>query len=247
MSDIFAAIAGRLRRFGSRANPVWRESTPEEVAYWEGVIRARAAEGTRTPPQEDHSWVREQFDPALPADETIRLLDVGSGPFSTLGIAKPESRTEIVATDALADIYNRLLDQLGLSAFPRIRPVKAEELSRVFGRETFHLVQCANALDHCEKPAKAFAEMVAVCRPGGLLRVVSFENEGQVQGYHGLHHWNLRADDDGLWLSDRTSRNTNLFAPFRKSMTFRWKYLDEAGQQFGRPVFEVFVHKRRTD
>jgi len=244
MSRIFAAIADRLARFGSRTNPVWRESTPEEVAYWEGVIRARAAGGAFTPPEQDHSWVREQFEPALPAHEMIRLLDVGSGPFSTLGVAKSDSRTEIVATDALADIYNRLLDQVGLLAYPRIRPVKAEELSRAFGLESFHLVQCANALDHCEEPAKVFAEMVAVCRPGGVLRIVSFENEGQVQGYHGLHHWNLRADDAGLWLSDRKSRSSNLFDPFKRAMTFRWKYLEEAGRQFGRPVFEAFVHKR---
>jgi ubiquinone/menaquinone biosynthesis C-methylase UbiE len=247
MSRIFAAIADRLPRFGRRANPVWRESTPEEVAYWEGVIRARAAEGGFAPPEEDHSWVREQFDPPLPAQETMQLLDVGSGPFSTLGVAKPDSRTEIVATDALADIYNRLLDQVGLLAYPRIRPVKAEELSHVFGVETFHLVQCANALDHCEEPAKAFAEIVAVCRPGGLVRIVSFENEGQAQNYQGLHHWNLRADDAGLWLSDRKSRSSNLFEPFRRTMRFRWQYLEDAGRQFGRPVFEAFVHKHRAD
>src|SRR5215831_12118013 len=131
--SIFAAIADRLPRFGSRTNPVWRESTPEEVTYWEGVIRARAAEAAFTPSAQDHSWVREQCDPPLPAHETLRLLDVGSGPFSTLGVAHPDSRTEIVATDALADTYNRLLDQVGLLAYPRIRPVKAEELSRVFG------------------------------------------------------------------------------------------------------------------
>jgi hypothetical protein len=65
---------------------------------------------------------------------------------STLGVAKPDSRTEIVATDALAD-----------------------------------LVQWANALDHCEEPGKVFAEMVAVCRPGGLVRIISFENEGQMR------------------------------------------------------------------
>jgi len=86
-----------------------------------------------------------------------------------------------------------------------------------------------------------------VCRPGGLLRIVSFENEGQVQNYQGLHHWNLRADDAGLWLSDRKSRSTNLFAPFRRTMTLRWQHLDDAGRQFGRPVFEAFVHKHRAD
>jgi SAM-dependent methyltransferase len=242
MNGVFTGIARWLRGAGKDANPAWQKGAPQELAYWEGVIRARVVEASFALPDHDYSWLCDQLGLMPGPDESLRLLDVGSGPFGTFRAAEPNARMEIVAADALGDTYNRMLDEFGLSGYPRIHPVKAENFSLVFGRDVFDLVLCGNALDHCENPAKAFGELIAVCKPGGLVHIISFENEGQWEGYHGLHHWNLRADSSGLWLSDRNLRSRNLFAPFRKNMTFRWRYLDH-GQQFGRPLFEATMQK----
>jgi len=239
MRNVFAHIVDRLRRNVRRTNPVWRESTPAEVGYWEGVIRTRAAAGQLIAPEYDHSWLRKELDPRHGNDAPIRILNVGSGPF---GLGNACGGGEIVATDPLGEIYNRLLAQFEFRGYPRIESVKAEDLSRAFGREAFHFVECSNALDHCENPARGFNEMIAVCKAGGLVRIVSFENEGEWERYQGLHYWNLRADSQGLWLSDSDGRARNLFAPFARMAKFRWRYLD-AGQQYGRPVFEVLIHK----
>ena len=161
---------------------------------------------------------------------------MASGPFSTLGAAAQGSRTEIVLTDALGDIFNRLLDQYGLTAFPRIRRVKGEELSRELGRGVFHMVNCANALDHFENPALALGEMILVCKAGGLVRIISIENEGEREEYEGLHQWNLQAADDGIWLWNQGLR-ANLLTPYRATLAFEWKYVDHG--QTGFRIFEA--------
>jgi SAM-dependent methyltransferase len=224
------------------SNGLWAANIDQEIAFWEGVIRQTAADGTdaRGPSVQDYSWLRHSLVPPPADDETLRLLDVGSGPFSTLGVAKPGERVEIVRTDALGDVYNRLLDECGLARFPRIRSMKGEDLSRALGRDVFHFVNCANALDHFEDPARSFVEMVRVCKPGGIVRIISIENEGQREDYIGLHQWNLRAADDGLWLWNHAAK-TNLISLCRPAVTYEWKYVDHG--QTGFNIFEASVRK----
>ncbi len=224
------------------SNDTWATNIHHEVAFWEGVIRRRAAgdSGAREPLLQDYSWLRRGLVPALADDETLRLLDVGSGPFSTLGKARPGDRVEIVRTDALGDAYNLLLDESGLAQFPHVLPIKGENLSRDFGQDAFHFVNCANALDHFEDPARSFQEMIRVCKPGGIVRIISIENEGEREAYTGLHQWNLRAADNGLWLWNRSSR-TDLISLCRSAVAYDWKYVDHG--QTGFAIFEATVRR----
>jgi SAM-dependent methyltransferase len=226
-------------------NAAWAANIDQEVAFWEGVIRRVAADGGRGadgPPIQDYAWLRRVLDPAPADDEVLQLLDVGSGPFSTLGQARPGAGAgaEIVRADALGDVYNRLLDECGLVRFPRVRTVKGEDLSREFGADAFHFVNCANALDHFEDPARSFLEMLRVCKPGGIVQIISIENEGEREAYGGLHQWNLLAADDGLWLWNRGTR-TNLISLCGSAVEYDWKYVDHG--QSGFAIFAATVRK----
>jgi ubiquinone/menaquinone biosynthesis C-methylase UbiE len=204
----------------------WADNTRHEIEYWENAVRDMAAvvgEKRRKPVVKGYGWLRTTIQPAPTPNEPIRVLDVGSGPMSTLGVQPPDSTDETIATDALGDTYNRLLDQYGFTDFPRIRSVPGEGLSGVFGKDAFHLVNCANALDHFADPARAFLEMMIVCKPGGIVWIVAKENEGEDQEYNGLHQWNLIADDDGLWLWNKTNR-MNLTKMSPDVGQYSWKY-----------------------
>jgi SAM-dependent methyltransferase len=197
-----------------------------EVAFWREWLTADrfAAERSERIAGLQASFPR-GFAAAVGATGLLRVLDVGSGPISTLPLHSADGPMELICVDPLADAYNELLEGFDV---PRIESVKAEELSSRFGPE-FDYVHCANALDHCEDPARAFEEMWKVCRPGGLVSVVSVENEGRRQHYEGLHQWDLRADDQGLWLGDR-----NLLEG-RDPRLYDWRYVAE--QPDGARVF----------
>lgn len=171
--------------------------------------------------------------------DPVRVLDVGSGPISTLPSNAPENPVELVCVDALADVYNVLLDQYGYQDLPRPLKIKGEELSSVLTERRFHYVHIANALDHCEDPEKTLVEMYRVCRPGGLIAVVSVENEGEREQYQGLHQWNLEADDENLWLW-RPSLRQDLRAAL-DDHTYTWHYEDHGQQGFR--IFRVEIRK----
>ena len=94
---------------------------------------------------------------------------MGSGPISTLRTTAAENPVEPVCTDALADVYNALLDEYGYDELPRVLKLKGEQLSNHLEESSFHYVHIANALDHCEDPSRTLAEMYPSRRPAGLI------------------------------------------------------------------------------
>ncbi len=210
---------------------VWDSHIDEEAAFWRSWLS-----DDRYAEERELRWTNlsgaqfgRGFAQAVGAGpgELLRVLDVGSGPMSTLFTRAEDSPIELVCADPLADTYNALLDEYGYHDAPRIQKVMGEELSAKFGEGSFHYVSSANALDHCEDPAKTFAEMYRVCRPGGLIVVTSVENEGERQHYRGLHQWNLSADDRGLWLSER-----NLLEGVKGSYSWRHDVLPDGSRAF---------------
>lgn len=224
----------------------WSDNLGAELAFWRrwftddafkaGREARRAALGGPFPP----TLAREV---GLEAGAPLRVLDVGSGPLSTLRTRAPANPVELICVDALAVGYNALLEEFGFVECPRIVPGVGERLAAQFGLDAFHLVHIANALDHCEDPARTFVEMYRVCRPGGQIWIVSIENEGEREGYAGLHQWNLVADDGGLHLwNGRTQRN--LLDTLTGRSAYTWRYLPEAS---GLRVFSVTIRKEPAD
>ena len=117
-----------------------------------------------------------------------KVLDVGSGPFTTVGTE--QSRIKITACDILADEYKKLLDKSGITW---IIPVEKQDMECLkYPDELFDIVHCRNALDHTVNPKDALKEMVRVCKPNGYVYLSHYPNVGHNNKYEGDHRWNIK-------------------------------------------------------
>lgn len=146
--------------------------------------------------------------------ENIDVLDVGAGPLTTIGKVHPGKRLTITAVDPLADTYQALLDETGLQPPAVTIKCAGEDLTRFFKDRRFDLVFAENALDHAEDPVKIIGEMIALCRPHGIVSLVHFAMEGDLQSYRGLHTWNFSLRDEDLMILGRNyTRNVHEIYP----------------------------------
>jgi SAM-dependent methyltransferase len=198
---------GRRRDKGwrARSDPVRgrRHALREEVDYWRRWLATR---GGKWPEEYAHRFdpSAEIADPALrevianvPTDE-VSILDVGSGPASTVGCTFPGKTIALVAVDPLADIYARLLEEAGVSPPVRVSRAEGERLLDRFGRARFDIAYARNSLDHAVDPAPVIDNMLAVVRPGGHVVLRHVRDEAVRQGYVQLHQWNFTVRDDRL-------------------------------------------------
>jgi ubiquinone/menaquinone biosynthesis C-methylase UbiE len=221
----------------------WKEKIDQEVDFWRKWLTKeefREARDARlyNPDHYINHLLARIGNPPEP-----RVLDVGSGPISTFYAAAKRDNIELRCADALGEHYARLLTEASLDGLPDIVPVKGEALTTRFPLNSFDLVHCANALDHFEDPFEGFWQMMLVCKVRGAVTIVSIENEGERENYCGLHQWNLRADDEGFWLSSRDSNTVNLIdrAIFEH---YEWQYVNPPDAPFR--VFEVVAVKGHT-
>lgn len=142
--------------------------------------------------------------------ETYRVLDVGSGPLTHLGSAHPSLRIQVVASDFLADRYNRILASHGITPPNKTVLADAENLCDVFPRSSFDFVVANNSLDHCTNPLRAIEQIVDVLAPGSFAILRHRENEAVRARYQGLHQWNFSTDagKPTLWNREEKVRLT---------------------------------------
>ena len=153
-----------------------------------------------------------QFMPILRAcvddleKKKIRVLDVGSGPITHIGRKHPFLSVEVVATDFLANRYNRMLHSHRISPPVATRFADAEKLTEAFPENSFDLAVANNSLDHCASPIKAIDEMIKVVLPGCRVFLRHRENEAVRAKYRGLHQWNFQREDRKPYLWNRNER-----------------------------------------
>jgi SAM-dependent methyltransferase len=189
------------------AREQWQAALPEEVEFWRQIISGKF------PNQE---WVDEMrrrvagdypFPGHLAAhlpDRACRILDVGSGPATTIGPVGAPPHIEIIAIDPLGDAYGKLLQEAGLTPHLRTLQGEGERLSEL-GLGLFDLVHSRNALDHAYDPIRVIREMLAVCKPDGVVWLEGSVNESVKQNGDGLHQWNFMPLDNGdlvVWQPD---------------------------------------------
>ena len=197
-------------------SPDWESNLPAEVAFWRSIIADRGVafgcseevEERLNPNAPLQDYLRE----LLPASGHVRILDIGAGPFTTVG-KKWEGRTvEVVAVDALAQAYDSILQEYGI--VPPVRTIECvgEKVAEIFPAQSFDLVHIKNALDHCFDPIAVLRSALALCKPQGFIFLSHHANEGRHQGYCGLHQWNLAALDNHfiLWNPDSVHWVNNL-------------------------------------
>lgn len=183
----------------------WTDALPSEIRFWEKVasgeiekyaetFRRRCASAQPFP-----SHLR-RF---LRSDRTTRILDVGSGPHTSIGQVDVPSPVRITAVDPLADKYNEILERNGIEPVVRTIYGKAERVDE-YGLGLFDFVYSRNALDHSYDPMTAIGAMLRVLDREGVIYLEGSVNEGEKQKYGGLHQWNFQPVDDDLviWRQD---------------------------------------------
>jgi SAM-dependent methyltransferase len=185
--------------------PIWRVrrlALLSELLFWERWLARLFADPSGAARLRDAALVPEslwRFVERVPADP-VKILEVGAGPFASIGSGHPRRRVEVTATDVLADKSTRILRRRGVTPKVPVIYADAERLSRQFGADAFDLVYAANCIDHTDDALRAIHEMVSVVRPGGFIVMDHFQDEGAHQDYAGLHAWNLRAEHGKLVL-----------------------------------------------
>src|SRR5205823_466706 len=120
---------------------------------------------------------------SAPRGGMVSLADVGAGPLTWLGKSWPGRTVKIAAVDPLAEHYNRLLGEFGITPPIRTERAEAERLLTALPADHFDLVHARNTLVHSYDPLTAIGQMVAVVKPGGYVVLQHRANEGQGAGY----------------------------------------------------------------
>jgi SAM-dependent methyltransferase len=175
---------------------VWSENLANEVAFWRRWLTQPEFAAHRDLRTYSQRPLFADLVELLPPNQSVySILDVGSGPLSTLGTLVAGKHINLYMIDSLANEYNELLNELSVRDVVRAIKVDGERLTEVFPHGFFDLVVCHNALDHCYDPLSVIREMVAVCRPGCCLHMRHLDNEAEHERYSGLHQWNLDVQD----------------------------------------------------
>jgi len=149
------------------------------------MLRTLAAQAEAIWPQE-----RPLFERYTPAPRHIADIGCGSGEI-TARLAQHYPRAEIVGVDILpgsiAHAHERLV-HLG----PRVHVRQGDVFALELGDGEFDLVVCRHLIQAIPQPAKALAELVRICRPGGWLHVLA-------EDYGMLHMPVTAMDTDRLW------------------------------------------------
>ena len=201
-----------LRR--ARRDPAaqWYKGVNEEIGFWEYWLDRKDAPDYAERVNPSGRLLDDLIVRRLPPDRShIRILDVGSGPVSSLGFPRsPDGRQiELTAADPLASSYKKLLRRYSIDPPAWPIPVAAEELSTRFDDGVFDLVYCANALDHSANPLLGIQQMLTVVRPGCYVILKHEPNVAESEAYAGLHDWNFD-EREGRFIIRRGSREIDV-------------------------------------
>lgn len=156
------------------------------------------------------------FGPMIGSKKEVKIADIGSGMFCTIGSTWPDVKVEVYPSDALAAEFNQILAEARVKV---LIPVKKENMENLSYKDNFFdIVNCCNALDHTTDPIKALSEMYRTTKPGGFIYLRHFPNVGENEGYQGLHIWNIDIDKNGegiIWNRGTNVRFNDIFNGFR--------------------------------
>jgi SAM-dependent methyltransferase len=190
---------------------VWTEGLPSEVDWWEQVLPGRVAALDEYKLRADpNAPVSDPVIKALIArisEQTVSIIDVGSGPLTSLGKIYPGKTLEITATDPLADEYARIGREAAIELPVPPFPCRGEDLLEHFRAGTFDIAFARNALDHCVDPVRVIKNMVQLVKDGRFVVLRHNRREGEHQYYTGLHQWNFDIEH-GEFVIRRPRRET---------------------------------------
>jgi len=187
--------------------PGWRKSDggKHETAFWRRWVYEK-----NTNPDSDYLFRKDPGRPLQieltsllpPGNKSPKILDVGCGPLSQVGIRFVGGAVKLYGADPLADEYTNILRDNKMQPNTTLIKCSGEELSACFGENNFDVVCAFNSLDHTISPIVVFREMVKVCKVGGYLYLLHSENEGLEERYSGMHQWNFQMVKNRLLVND---------------------------------------------
>lgn len=191
----------------------WAAELPAEATFWENALRENGRnwspgefERRTDPMRELQPELRRLI--SAPEGATVRILDVGAGPLTTLGKCWPGRTVEITAIDPLAVTYDALLARLQIHPPVRTQVGHGEKLLEQFYENAFDMAYASNALDHSYNPLASIRQMYTVTKPLHYIYLWHFANEGATEHYCGLHQWNFDTQKDDFIISDGRTRNS---------------------------------------
>jgi SAM-dependent methyltransferase len=194
----------RLRRQRHlTSDEIWHRSLATEVAFWDRWLATRAFNRPRA--------YRRRLDPDAPLNDplliaaversdgaTVRILDVGAGPLTSIGARWPGKRLEIVPVDPLASSYRYLLAKRRLQPVVETICCHGESIDRRFAAGRFDIAYARDALDHTADPARVLGNMLNVVSAGGAIVLRHHLRSGLGAGYRGLRQWNFEVHNGEL-------------------------------------------------
>ena len=152
--------------------------------------------------------------------ETLKTLEIGSGPNSNLSYWVDNNLLDVTAIDPLADVYDKIMKKLNYK-YP-ITPIKlkAEELLEHFKKESFHIIFAQNSLDHVEDPIKCFNNANYLLKKGGLLFVCSNIKEGTRKTWTGMHKFDIYVKNNELILATQSGKEFRFINNRNMSLDF---------------------------
>lgn len=203
-SRLYLALASVYKR----ANRLYRLALNKpdykpEIEHWKKFLRDNAAEL-----KDPGTWKRifpdklRPYAAELKKERPLKILELGSGPVSLLGWGVEEGMFTVVAVDPLAGEYESIMAGYGLTH--PIKPVRGEgeRLVSSFGKDSFDIVYASNALDHVTSPRKCFENFCNIVRPGGIIYLEGYVKAADMQGWGGMHQYNLVPSDGKLLCYD---------------------------------------------
>lgn len=201
LTGLAVRVAGRLqsvrdRRLSSRDR--WSKRASDEARYWRDALRSPdAASGFADRLDFGKAITGTALRRALEELEAteISILDVGSGPLTSVAGTYPGKRIEVVAIDPLADEYVEILREAGIDAPVLPIACRGEQILEKYSPGTFDIAFIANALDHSADPLVVLENMLGVVKPAGRVVLWHLRNEGERNNYFGIHFWNIECRD----------------------------------------------------
>lgn len=181
--------------YPAKAREIWESRLHTELNYWKDQIRR----------QDSEAWLTEyatRLDPDAPLQDVIakhidrtvkvnRILDVGSGPLTSINRKCGFCEMSITAVDPLADFYNEVMAARGITPPVRAEPGWGERLTEQFGENQFDITYSRNAVDHSYDPIKCIDEMIKVTKKNRYVIVEVNERAGSLERWGGLHQWDF--------------------------------------------------------
>jgi SAM-dependent methyltransferase len=192
-------------------------SISQSVSNWSSGVKAEANFWKLWASTKGHIWPQEferRLDPDAVLDHTVgtritkdgTVLDVGSGPLTSLGKVYGDKSFKVFACDPLAHLYDDILNENAINPLVRTEFAVAEDLSCFFPEEGFDVVHCQNALDHSFDPIRGIEEMLMVTKIGGHVILRHHINEAEHENYSGFHQYNFDEQDDDFVIWNKNAK-----------------------------------------